>query len=357
MITPKPESKGIFDPMTIQPGFVIDAQEIWINEKFSSDDSQQSDNKFKKRIRKPDIMQRNRYHSEDPGAERGMQHNEEEYKEFHDEQTEPPEKRQTIQHSLQQGMFGPRHADDSSKSHSSLMQYSGRNQGNPNNYPPFKPPIPFHPHSGTQEEHSVNIGADDDNFKEWNDSQGYTSSNHRNMPGTRGRGRGFAHTSMRRDPSMQRDSQYFVDEEGKKVPIEQHGEQQWRTRGRQDSNAFDEQEEDGDWNNPNYMPHKRRGPHPLLLRGHPSLGQRRFPTPGEGRGIHFDGNGPPVRQGQPQRPPHPRFPSHESQDMPHLSEQTRATNSRAYPKLRGLMDGPSRPSKESWQSDRTGMGR
>ena len=359
MIVPAPESKGIFDPVTIQPGFVIDVQELWINEKISSDESQQSENRFKKRGRRPENAQRSRFQNEDGGTERGLQQNQEEYNEFHDEQMEPPEKRQVVQTSMQQGNFAPRHIDEAPKMRPPPMQFRGRAPNSSNNYPPYRSPAPFHPQSGPQEEHPLNKPADEDDNNEWGGPQGFSVGNRRGMPGMRGRGRGFGHSSVPRDPSMPRDNQYFIDEEGNQVPLEQHVEQPWRSRGRpnMEDSTFEEQEENMEWKNANFMPHQRRGPHPLLLRGHPPPGARRFPPPGDGRGMHFEGNGPPMRQGPPQRPPHPRHPLQEGQDMSRLSEQVRPANSRPYPKLRGLMDGIPRPSKEQWQGDRTGMGR
>ena len=361
MLIPPSDSKGIFDPNVIQPGFVVDAQEIWVNEKFSSDDMQYPDSRLKKRGRKPDGPQRHRFHNDEATSERGFQHIKEE---FHEKQMEPPEKRQIVQPPMQPGMHGPspRSINESARMRQAPPQFRARASSNSENFSQFRPPASFQSKSGPTEELSVNMADNESDFNEtnWNESQGFNAVNRRGMSGPRGRGRGFAHPSMSRDISMPRDNQYFVDEEGNRMPPDQHMEQQWRSRGRpnMEENNIDEQEVEPDWNNPNFIPHPRRGPHPLLLRGHHLSGPRRFPAPSESRGMHHDGGGPPpVRQGPSQRPPHPRHQTHEGQEGSHIPEQTRPPNARPYPKLRGLMDEIMRPSKEQWQGDRTGMGR
>ena len=360
-IFPLPESKGIFDPMTIQPGFVIDAQEIWINEKFSKDDdSQQQDSRFKRRGRKPDHSHRTRFQDEESGLERGLQENQEEYKAHHEDHMEPPEKRQMTDTSSQQGLLGPRHMEDSARIRPPPMSFRGRIPGHPNSYSPFRPKGPFHSQSVPQEEHSTSQSHDEGAYSEWSNSLEYNAPpNRRGIPGPRGRGRGFAQPSMPRESPVSRDSQYVIDEDGSKRPLEHHVEKPWRSRTNPNMEdiAFEKREEEVEWSSTNFLPHQRRGPHPLTLRGHTLSGPRRFPLPGEGRGMHFVGNGPPIRQGPPQRPPPQGHSLHDSSDTPHLPEQTLSVNPRQLSKLRGLMDATPRPSQEQWQGDRTGVGR
>lgn len=356
LLDPQPDCKGVFDPLTIQPGFVIDALEIWVNEKFSSDDTLQVDNRLKKRGRKPENLVRSRFDSEDSEAERGFQQSQDKPQE---NRMEPPEKRSMPRPPMHPGISGPppRQMDDSMRMRHPPPQFRSRPPSVSENYPPFRPQGTFRPHLRPQGENmsSLDRGVDEGDYNEWKETPGHHMGNRHGMPGSRGRGRGFGHSAPR-DSSMQRDNQFYPDEDGNRMAQEQHTDQPWRSKGRAEDNEGQGAEDE--WNDPNFVPQQRRGPHPLLLRGHHPGGPRRFPPPNEVRGMPFEGSGPPpMRQGPPQRTPHPRHPPHEGQEGFHPLDQSRPPNPRSFQKLRGLMDGISRPAKEQWQGDRTGGGR
>lgn len=364
LLDPQPDCKGIFDPLTIQPGFVIDALEIWVNEKFANDDAFQMDSRLRRRGRKPENFVRSRFHGEDGSGEGGFHQGREDFQESQEGRIEPPEKRQMVQPPTQHGP-PPRPMDESVRMRHPPPHFRGRPPSGSDNFAQFRPGAPFHAQPRPQGDsmRPLNRGSDESEFTDasWSDPQGHNSVNRRGMmQGSRGRGRGFAHSQMSRDATKSRDGQYFHEEEGNKIAQEQNRDQNWQgglITDTDDKNV-DGSEAESEWNDPNYIPQQRRGPHPLLLRGHHATGPRRFSAPIEARGMSFDGSGrPPMRQSIPQRGALHRHPLREGQEGFHLSEQPRPPNGRSLQKLRGLMDGISRPAKEPWQGDRTGGGR
>ncbi|XP_065060829.1 uncharacterized protein LOC135688058 [Rhopilema esculentum] len=397
MIVPPPDTKGIFDPLTIQPGFVIDALEVWTNDKALTEDASHGENRAKKRTRRPEMPGRSRFPSEsrEYGGKELRQSFDQSQEEYGNENVETdnenrsqnfgwrdgPDDRRMSNHPQGAWMKGPppNVAEDSGGIRPSAQQFRGRPPTSSEGFPPKEQRMgstSFHGKGGNPSNESMSNDPQLEEGGQW--GKGPEIMNRRDGPGSRGRGRGFP-PMHRQGPSGghgDNNKQFFVDEYGNRKAVEERMEEPWRGRGRGQglpNNGFEgknieSEDKDSDWNDPNFIPH-RRGPHPLLLRGHHTQGPRRFPTPNTGR-PPFDSRGPPIRQGAPQPRMAPHFrpgpaqrqspngpPNKDMNDSGHPNE-LHGLGIRPSSKMGGSLDSKHPVSDvNNWPNNRTGMGR
>eukprot|EP00112_Aurelia_sp_Birch-Aquarium-sp1_P012294 Seg2587.3 transcript_id=Seg2587.3/GoldUCD/mRNA.D3Y31 product="pre-mRNA 3' end processing protein WDR33" protein_id=Seg2587.3/GoldUCD/D3Y31 len=356
-LSPPPNSKGIFDPLNINPGFVMEALEVWINKRFPSDDGDRA----RKRGRRQENQGRKRFDNQEMFSnEAEFQSEQDDFQEDAEEFDEGPvwrePKRPLMQRPLLQGNSGPPmgQGPNQPRFRPPFPQGRGRPQGPSDNFQQFGPRPgmnsgPFHPNNGPppgapQGEDEEEEGAP------WNEPQQEDSNFQRGFPNPRGRGRGgpMNIAMQRHGPPPQDYNMNASFQEGGMIPPDQNIRPAWQNRGRmQPHNDVDQEEEQqGDQN---FVPPQRRGPHPLLLRGQPPNGPRRFPPPHDMRGgPPFNGRGPRLlRPRPPEGPPQEGF----------QNEQFMPSNM-MRPKLRGLLENQGQGNEQDqWHGDRTPLGR
>ena len=341
----------------------MEALEVWVNKRFPSDDGDRA----RKRGRRLENQGRKRFDNQEMFSnEAEFQPGQDDFQEEAEEFEEGPmwrePKRQMIQRPMQ-GNSGPLMGQGPSQPRfrPPFPQGRGRPQGPPDNFQQFGPRPgmnsgQFHPNNGPppgafQEEDQGEEG------ESWNEPQQEDNNFQRGFSSSRGRGRGGPMNipMQRHGPPPGQDNKMntsFQDGQalGGMMPPDQNIRPAWQNRGRMQSQNDVNQEEE-QHSDQNLMPAQRRGPHPLLLRGQPPNGPRRFPPPHDMRGgPPFNGRGPRLlRPRPPGGPPQEGF----------QNEQFMPSNMmRPNLKLRGLLDNVGQGNEQNqWQGDRTPLGR
>eukprot|EP00794_Sanderia_malayensis_P015183 gene15183-16745_t len=266
----------------VLPGMVIDAEEVWLDEKLILLDEErlEYENQSGKRVRRVSNSDRDRMRGE--GMDRDVNTS---------RWGEPPEKKRLLQG---QAMFYNRDSDAPIDADFRSPVEVNRNRSSNQN-------APFENRSMRNEPNNSSYHHGDDlmdrpaqkpnrsprDERRWNENDNY--NHHNQSPRGRRRGGGAMNQSMQRNNPNKSPSS-FRDQSGaasnNRSSAETPANLSWRER--QQNESFEGNHEknppsspllpnDVEWDNDNYLPGQRRGPHPLLKRGRGAgvLGGRR----------------------------------------------------------------------------------